>query len=656
MLTLTGPGGTGKTRLALQAAAELVDSFDGGVYFVPLASVRDPELVVPTVARTLGVRERPDQDVADLLGEFLATGQRLLVIDNFEHVAKAAGELARVLAAAPAATALVTSRERLRIAGEHVLAVAPLPTPGDGTRRDASAALDNDAVALFVERARDTGVDFELDDRNAGAVMDICARLDGLPLAIELAAARVAVLSPAAILERLDRGLALLTSGRRDAEARQRTLRATIEWSHDLLDDRERALFAGLAAFRGGCTLEGAEIVCGADLDSLQSLVDKSLLRSIPDPSGEPRFAMLNTIHEYAEGRLAERGESGELERRHAAYFLELAELAEPEVRAAHDRTWAARLETEHDNLRAALSRSLAGDEPDVALRLTCALWGFWRHNGHATEGRRWLEEALAQPGSQTVTLRAKALRRQSVFAWFHGDTAVALAAAEEALTLARDLDDPDLIGRSLMQLGVVLKDDPRADAVFEEALLIFAGLGDAERVAYVHGNLGYRALQRGEHDAARRRLDQCLEGLRQTGDRSGEFWALQNLAFAALLRDEHELAAEFLDGALRLASELGERDQNAAYCLLGAASIAAARADWSTAARLLGAEAALLDAIAARSEPVEDGVRARTTATVEAALGEGFGVEWAAGHAVEIESAFETASAAVRLPSVSRS
>jgi len=656
VLTLTGPGGTGKTRLALHAAAELIDSFDGGVYFVPLASVRDPALVVATVAQTLGVRERPGHTVDELLAEHLAAGERLLLLDNFEHVGDAAGQLAGVLAAAPATSVLVTSRERLRIVGEHVLAVAPLPAPGRGARRDPGGALDNDAVALFVERAREAGVDFELDDLNAGAVMDICTRLDGLPLAIELAAARIAVLSPGAILGRLDRGLALLTSGRRDAEARQRTLRATIEWSYDLLGDDERALFAGLSAFAGGCTLEAAEAVCRADVDTLQSLVDKSLLRSAPVPSGELRFAMLNTIHEYAEERLAENGETEELERQHTEYFLTLAELAEPEVRAAHDRSWASRLETEHDNMRAALSRSLAGNDPDIGLRLACALWGFWRHSGHAAEGRRWLEEALAQRGSQTVTLRAKALRRESVFAWFHGDVEMALAAAEEALTLARELDDPDLIGRSLMQLGVVVLDDSRADAVFEEALLIFAGLGDAERVAYVHGNLGYRALQRGDHGAARARLDECLAGLRRTGDRSGEFWALQNLAFAALLRDEHDVAAGLLEEALRLARELGERDQNAAYCLLGAAAIAAARADWSTAARLLGAEAAIMDAIAARSEPVEDRVRADISAAVEAGLGETFGAEWATGHDVDVETAFATAFEALQLRSGSSS
>ncbi len=405
VVTLTGTGGTGKTRLAAQVAAELLDDFPDGVFFVSLAPLANPGLVMPTVARTLGVPES-GADVGEALARHLRDRRLLLLLDNFEHVLEAAPAV--VAATTSAVKLIVTSRVPLHLATERVYSVSPLQTP-DGTD-DVERLLQCESVALFASRARSVRPEFAVTAANARPVAEICTALAGLPLAIELAATRVGVLPPAALLERLNRPLKLLKGGAPDAPERQRTIRATIDWSYDLLEPEDQRLFMRLAVFAGGCTLEAVERVCGDDLDvvdGLASLTDSGLTR-VEGTDEAPRFAMLETIREHAAERLEESGEVEELRRRHADYFLGLAEEAEPDLRGSPG-DWLDRLEREHDNFRAALDRLEASGDSETALRLAAALWRFWYLRGHLAEGRRRLESALRADERPTAA-RGKAL------------------------------------------------------------------------------------------------------------------------------------------------------------------------------------------------------------------------------------------------------
>ncbi len=400
LLTLTGPGGTGKTRLALQGAADLLDDYKDGVFFVALAPLSDPTLVVSTIAQALGVKESGGRSVLQCLQDYLREKTLLLALDNFEQVAAAAPQVAGLLADAPRLNILVTSRIPLHLRGEHEFAVPPLALP-DFKHLPALAALTQyAAVELFIERAQAVRPDFAVNNDNAPAVAEICVRLDGLPLAIELAAARVKLLSPQAMLVRLEEPLKLLTGGARDLSARQQTLRGAIAWSYDLLDENEKRLFRRLAVFVGGCTLEAAEAVChgGVDLradvfDGIASLVDKSLLRQEEAPDGEPRFFMLETIREYAQERLTESGE--ELQNRHAEFFLNFAEQAEIEIHGFQQLKWLDRLEVEHDNLRAALGWLTHNSKAQLGLRLAGALTDFWGGTRTSYGGREAVRRAV---------------------------------------------------------------------------------------------------------------------------------------------------------------------------------------------------------------------------------------------------------------------
>jgi len=425
VLTLTGTGGTGKTRLALQLAAEVVEAFPNGVFFVSLAPVQDWELVAPTIARALGLREQPGETVLETLDGYLIDKELLLVLDNFEQVLAAAPAVAGLCASAPKLKLLVTSRTPLRLSGERTYPVPPLDLP--------------ESVRLFAERAHAAALEFDVTDENEDAVAEICRRLDGLPLAIELAAPRIRSLPPPALLRRLDQRLKLLTGGAQDLDERQRTLRATIEWSYELLPDAERELFAQLGVFVGGSRLEAAEALCdsiGIDvLDGLHSLVEKSLLRQRADADGEPRFWMLETIREYALELLDEAGALAEVRRRHAEWFLAQAERADIEARTGDQAAWFDGLDADNDNLRAALDWAEETRDGDLMLRLATALWGFWATRGHIAEGSRALEEALALAGTRPAhallglcTLRMLRGRSEGLA----DDVAEALRACEE--------------------------------------------------------------------------------------------------------------------------------------------------------------------------------------------------------------------------------
>jgi predicted ATPase/transcriptional regulator with XRE-family HTH domain len=491
LLTITGPPGVGKTRLALQLASDLFADFRDGVRFVTLASLHDADLLAATLAEALGLRQEPGQPLLPRLRDRVQRQQLLLVLDNFEQVSAAAALVLDLLGVAPGLKVLVTSRARLRVRGEKELGLTPLLLPPPGSTADPDVLAQIPAVALFLERATETQGDFRLTRDNAGIVAAICRRLDGLPLAIELAAARSNMLSPPALLARLDSRLSLLTRGADDLPAHQRTLRDTISWSYKLLGTTEQELFRQLAVFIGGCTLAAAEQVCGKInslkaaghpegerlagispdasegevLDGLAALVDQSLLQE-REEGGEIRFAMLDTIREYAWEQLAESAEAPEIRRRHGAYYLALAEAADSGWHGSEQGAWVRQLETEHENLRAALAWAQETGQGETGARLVSALARFWATHGYLTEGRGWLEWALQARGTLSAPARARVLDGASEIAYWQADYGVARAWAEEALALQRTLGQLAPLAAALTNLGRILwRQGDRADA-----------------------------------------------------------------------------------------------------------------------------------------------------------------------------------------------
>src|SRR6266545_4875808 len=534
LLTLTGPGGTGKTRLGLQVVAEAAEGYPDGVFWVPLAPLNDPALVLDSAGQALGAK--------DGLGEHVADKSLLLLFDNFEHVIDAAAGLPELLAACPNLRLVVTSRELLRVPGEQAYPVPPLE-PEDGAQ-------------LFLARARAAKPDFETD----AAVPDLCARLDNLPLALELAAARVRILSPGQLLDRLSGRLDLLKGGR-GVDPRQQTLRATIEWSYDLLDEDEQRLFARLAVFAGGCTLDAAEEVAEADLDVLQSLVDKSLVR-VRDGD---RFWMLETIRAYALERLEQSGEAHELRGRHAEHFLALAEEAEPHAREV-DAAWLDRLDRDADNLRAALDWFESSGETQLALRLAGALSGFWGTKGYLAEARRRLESALRADESPTAP-RGKALNGAADIAIGHGDAATARLRAGEALALHRRLGDDWGAAVSLLCLAHAAADEQdfeTAKRLWEESAHLFREVGDRHLTMLATRMLAWAYDELGEHDRARGLKEDVLEQARAAGDKHLQIHSLESLAHVAASEASVEVTASLLREAYDLNRELGDRFREA--------------------------------------------------------------------------------------------
>jgi len=603
LLTLTGPGGIGKTRLGLQVAAELLNEFEDGVFFVALAPITDPALVASAIAEALGVVEAGDQPLEEGLKGYLHGKELLLLLDNFEQVLGGAPLVGELLSACPKLKVLATSRSVLKVYGEQEYPVPPLELPRPGGLLPIDRLSQYEAVRLFIERAKAAKPDFSVTDENAPAVAEICMRLDGLPLAIELAAARKKLLTPSAMLQRLGSRLKLLGGGSRDLPERQRTLRGTIEWSFALLEEGEQVLFARLAVFSGGRTLEAIEAVCDAEgdlpmdaLEGVSSLLDKSLLRQEEGPEGEPRFVMLETIHEYARERLEASGEAEETSRLHAEYFLALAEAAEPELSGADQPACLERLEAEHDNMRAALTWSLE-KEPETALRLAVALARFWEMRARFLEGSRWLEAALRQSDRADFGTRAKLLSQAGTFAFYRTDFEHAIVLHGEALELYRQVGDDNGVAFALMCLGaqhMEKGDHERAAPFLEEALALSRRIGDKRNTAATLHNLGEVERQRGNYERAKALGTESIGLWREIKD---DYNLSMVVGWVGLLEvwsgDQPDLAEGFLNEALALERELGYWAY-AAYCLEAFAGLAEARGQDARAARLWGAAEAL--------------------------------------------------------------
>jgi len=676
LLTLTGPGGTGKTRLALAAARSARESFPAGVYWVELAQIEDPGIVAATVASRLGVPDTPGQDATDAVAEYLADHQVLVVLDNCEHLAGATAVLTEnLLSACPALTVMATSRETLGVEGELNWQVPPLSLPATGLALTASALASSDAVKLFEQRAQLVRPSFRVTDENATQVASICQRLDGLPLAIELAAPLMRVMSSAQLAERLDDIFALLVGGARSAPRRHQALRATLDWSHDMLDADERAAFRRLSAFAGGFTLEAAErVAAGGDikpasmLELLTRLADKSLLR-VEHSRGDSRYHLLVTIRDYARDRLAEAGESDLVRRAHLSYFTDLAETAAVRIESVESggnglELELDRLDAELPNLRKAFEAAQESGDPAAALRIAGPLDRYAYLRGRYAEIRQWMDAAVTSCPDAPAGLRAKALLGSGRLALLQCDYAPAVRRLEAALRLYRELEDPRGIAGALQVLGSVAREQgryARAVELHDESLAVAEAAGDRWAVASAHGYLAFVSWLQRDFDRAATEASTALARFRDLNDVEGVAWSLISLGTVARYQGEVERAAALLAESSALAEGIGFREGIAWCCeqlgLLAAvdgdpaaitllrrslelhgelrdrwrmssvledlAAIALALGQARSAARLLGAAEGIREAIGTVIAPCERPQHLQTTAAVRAALGE---------------------------------
>jgi predicted ATPase/class 3 adenylate cyclase len=597
LVTLTGPGGTGKTRLGIQVASELRDVFVEGVFFISLAPINDPMLVMPTIAQALGIRDRAEQPLSARLAEVLYQRRVLLLLDNFEQVVGAASQVADLLTSCPSLKVLITSREVLHVRAEHEFAVPPLELPDPAHIPELAALARAPSVALFLQRAQAVKPEFQLTTSNAGAVAEICVRLDGLPLAIELAAARMKLLSPQALLARLGRRLAMLTGGARDVPTRQQTLRNTIEWSYQLLNTWEQRLFRRLSIFAGGCTLQAAEAVCtapdegvGRVLDGVASLVDKSLLQQMEqtgEASEEPRLLMLETIREYGLEALTASGEGAVARQAHADHFLLLAEEAVPALDGPLLTSWLDRLEQEHDNLRAALHWFLEAGQAVMALRLCSALERFWVVRGYRNEGLTFLERALGGSAGVAPSVRAKALLAAARLSFMQSDYDRGKALAQESLALFRELGDKRGIALSLNRLGIAAwrqADFPTARVLMEEDLALYKELGNPDRIAWSLFALGLLNIKQGEYIRASALFEEGLALFRGLDNKRGIAASLTQMAAALFVsQGDQMMVYPLLAQGLLLDREVGDKEGMAVSSLL-LGSVALKQGDVATA------------------------------------------------------------------------
>jgi predicted ATPase/class 3 adenylate cyclase len=653
LVTLTGPGGTGKTRLALQVGAERLSRYADGVFVVELAPIADPELVISAVAGVLGVRESPDHPPVDAVKDAIRDKELLLVLDNFEQVLDAAPMVTDLLTAAPKLRVLVTSRAVLHVHGEHELPVPPLRIPDPAHLPQLDALSQFEGVALFIERAMAVRPDFAITPTSAPAIAEIVVRLDGLPLAIELAAAKAKLLGAEAILGRLGSRLGFLGGGARDLPARQQTLRDAIDWGFNLLPAPEQAFTRRLGVFVGGWTIEAAERVCapnalGLDaFEGLASLVDQSIVRREESAHGEPRFLMLETIREYAGERLAQAGERDELRRRHAAYYTEIAEAAEPQL--TRDPEVIDRVARDHDNYRAALSWAIENDEADVGLRLGFALWRFWHQRAHLREGRQWLERLLALPSAiERTAARAKGLTGAAGIAYWQNDYPAAEAWYAETEEIYRELGDRVQLADALYNLGsmAALRGDMEtAFGRLGEGTEIARSLGDDAIVSRFLQGDGYMSFMVDDLDRARPLLEEALALAVRGGDRMELGVGHHTVAQVARLQGRLDEAAVHYRDSIRYWHELGDT-ASLTEPLQGLAAVAIAQGDIARGVRLLGANEAIRTRLGGGPPP--EWLRlGDPLADARMKLGdEAYESAWQAGQALTIDQAVADAMA----------
>lgn len=690
LLTLTGPGGSGKTRLAVQAASEMIEEFRNGVFFVALAPITDAKFVASTIAQPLGIKETAGRSIADSLQDYLRSKSLLLVLDNFEQVIAAAQLVAQLLATCNELKVLITSREALRISGEHEYPLPPLPLPNLSQLPSDDSLVQFAAVGLFVQRAKAVKPDFLLTNETAPAVAEICHRLEGLPLAIELAAARIKLFSPRAMLERLQNRLEFLSGGGRDLPARQQTLRNAIAWSYDLLSEQEQNLFRRMSVFRGGCMIDAVEALAEDPLErisilsELGSLLDKSLLREIDDPRGEPRFYMLELLREFGLEQLSGSGEQERIRRWHATFYLLLAEQAQTKLESAEQLEWVIRMEQEHDNLRAALQWSMATNTAsDICLRLATALGLFWEVRGHFSEGRERLSAVLNTHAAQEENAsRAQLLARAAELAYRQSDYPATISFAAESLEICRLIGDHRGVASALIKLGNAateagdyktasdyleeslqvwrMVDDKHGTARalislgwaalrpgdyqlarerLEEALSISRELGDARSIGFELSGLGEIALRQGDYASATQLLEESLELRRQLGNKWGVGVSLGTLGWVAIREADWDRARERLGESLEVRQEIGDKG-GSAWCLERLAEIAMADGQSEKAVRLLGAAAALRISIGSMIDPADHAEYESKLATLRTELGARFGPLWDEGHTLTLEQA----------------
>ena len=652
LLTLTGPGGVGKTRLATQVAAELADedAFEHGIFFVDLAPVSQPERVGDAIVEAIGIMAVAGQRIPKVLEKYLGGKKLLLLLDNFEHLLDAAPIVGDLLSVAPDLRVLATSREALRLYGEQEYPVLPLRLPDLSDPTSPSVLMDHEAVTLFIQRVRAVKPDFSLTDEDVPSVAEICVRLDGLPLAIELAAAQVKFFSPQALLSHLESRFNALKDGPRGLPERQRTLRGAIHWSYELLDNAEKTLFTRLSVFQSGRTIEAVEAVCCQDLhidvlDGLTSLLNKNLLRLEEGDDCEPRFTMLETIHEFGRERLEESDEAEDMLRRHAEYFTALAERAEPHTRGGADQMrWLRRLEAEHDNLRAMYRWSMDHGEVQLGLRLVGALGHFWWRQGHFAEGQQWTEKALEVIEGAPTAVRASVFDAAGKVFFYLDDPASSKRVLGEALALYRELGARRDIGWTLIHLSmpsVGLRDEyEQAVATCEEGLDLLREADDKSGIAQALTNLGELARLHGDFPRAKEAYEECLNVAREIGDKLREGIVLINLGLTAQQGGDAERAQALLQQSLTLALEIEHlvlKVDTLAY-LAGPAN---ALGHLERAARLIGAAEGLYNIHGFSFQGGDMPEFERGKANVREQLDEAtFKAFWAEGQAMSLEQA----------------
>jgi non-specific serine/threonine protein kinase len=698
LVTLTGEGGCGKTRLVLQTAADLIDEFPDGVWFIELAPMTDPDLIPQTVASVLGLREAAGQSFMVMLSDYLRAKTILLILDNCEHLIEACAQFAdKILHAAAKVKFLATSREALGIAGETAYRVPSLSLPPQDFTglQDIASLTQYEAVRLFIDRALSVQSDFSVTNTNAPMLVQICHRLDGIPLALELAAARVKSLSVEQIAARLDDRFRLLTGGSRTAMPRQQTLRAAIDWSYDLLAEEERVLLRRLSVFAGGWTLDAAQAVCSCDpvcaddvLDLLAHLVDRSLI-VFEQRESETRYRMLETIRQYARDKFFESGEGGRIRNQHLDFFLKLAEEALPELESTQQVMWLNRLETEHENLRAALDWSQQSESGvEVGLRLTDALGGFWSIRGHLTEGRERITAVLAHahalnrtaafgkvllwaadlayrqsdyPAAQSFGEESMAIFQElgdklnisytkSLLGWVSeekGDFVTAIQLLQEALALTRELNDDTNTASALISLAwAVMRpgDYARANAYLEEALAIDRRIGDKGGMGFVLSGLGEVALREGKLELASKLIEESLVLRRELGHKWGIGASLGTWAWIAMRQLDWESAFVRLKESLQVRQEIGDRG-GIAFCLERLAEVAIGKHAAEKAARIFGAVESVRASLRSKIDPVDQPEYERNLASLRADLGDGkFDTAWEEGQKMTLEQAIELA------------